>query len=100
MLLTSGHLLLEHLDHVVEVAGSSNLLQHLVQLRVWHELADVVEGGAEVVLGDGAILVDVHQLEALLVHLNLLLAEAFILSPFEKKNLVLNLLLQSYYNEN
>jgi hypothetical protein len=53
---TSGHLGLEHLDHVVEVARASHLGQHVVELGLGHELADVVEGGAEVVLGDGAIL--------------------------------------------
>merc|ERR1712110_878662 len=47
----SGHLLLEHLDHVVE-------------------------GSAEVIFVKGAVLVDVHQLEAVLVHLELLLGEA------------------------
>jgi len=53
---TSSHLGLEHLDHVVEVAWTADLSQHVVQLALSHQLADVVEGGAEVVLGDGAIL--------------------------------------------
>jgi hypothetical protein len=53
---TSGHLGLEHLDQVVEAARASHLGQHVVELGLGHELADVVEGGAEVVLGDGAIL--------------------------------------------
>ena len=56
ILFTSGHLGLEHLDHVVEVAGATDLAQHVVELTLGHELADVVEGSSEVVLRDGAIL--------------------------------------------
>ena len=53
---TSSHLCLEHLDHVVEAARASNLAEHVVELGVGHQLADVVEGSAEIVLGDGAVL--------------------------------------------
>ena len=54
--LTSRHLALEHLEHVVKVARSANFSQHVVQLGLSHQLADVVEGRAKVVLGDGAVL--------------------------------------------
>ncbi len=102
--LTAGHLVLEHLDHVVEGASAADLRQHVVELALVHELqggkiqnqhilhlkniyvkqqylSDVVEGGPEIALVDGAILVDVHELEALLVHVQLLLGEAAILAP-------------------
>ena len=81
---TSGHLLLEHLDHVVVGAGTADLAEQAVELRLSHEDTDVVEGSAEVIFVKGAVLVDVHQLEAVLVHLELLLGEAsLILSPGE-----------------
>merc|ERR1711919_24758 len=77
----SGHLLLEHLDHVVVGAGTANLSEERVELRLSHQDSDVVEGSTEVIFVKGAILVDVHQLEAVLVHLELLLREpSFILS--------------------
>merc|ERR1719511_50282 len=76
----SSHLFLEHLDHVVECASASDLRQHVVEFSLRHELANVVESSTDVVLGDGAILVDVHQLEALLIHLELLLGEASIVA--------------------
>ena len=79
---TSGHLLLEHLDHVVVGAGTSDLSQELIKLGLSHEDTDVVEGSAEVIFVKGTVLVDVHQLEAVLVHLELLLGEAsLILAP-------------------
>merc|ERR1719278_759475 len=71
----SSHLVLEHVNHPLEVAGTSNLSEQIVKLSLGHEDTDVVEGSAEVVLVQGAILVDVHQLEAVLVHLDLLLGE-------------------------
>ena len=78
----AGHLLLEHLDHVVVVAGAGDLAQEAVQLALGHEDTHVVEGAAEVVFVDGAILVDVHQLEAVLVHVQLVLGEtSLILTP-------------------
>merc|ERR1719500_1513296 len=77
----SGHLGLEHLDHVVEGASSSNLAQHIVKLILLHELTNIVEGSSQVVFVEGSVLVDVHELEALLVHEDLVLGEAaFILS--------------------
>merc|ERR1712218_221398 len=77
----SGHLLLEHLDHVVVGAGTSNLSEERVELGLSHEDTDVVEGSTEVIFVQGPVLVDVHQLEAVLVHLELLLGETtFILA--------------------
>merc|ERR1711927_7928 len=77
----SGHLLLEHLDHVLIRAGTANLSEERVELRLGHEDTDVVEGTTEVIFVKVAILVDVHQLEAVLVHLELLLGEtSFILA--------------------
>jgi hypothetical protein len=64
----AGHLVLLNSDHGVEGAGTADLGKHVVELTLRHELADVVESATDVVLGDGAILVNVHQLEALLVH--------------------------------
>merc|ERR1711920_20418 len=72
----SSHLLLEHLDHVVVGAGATNLAEEAVQLRLSHEDTNVIESSTEVILVQGAVLVDVHQLEAVLVHLKLLLGEA------------------------
>merc|ERR1712071_250080 len=72
----ASHLLLEHLDHVVVGAKSRDLSQQTVELGLGHEHADVVEGAAQVVLVELAILVDVHELEAVLVHLDLLIGEA------------------------
>merc|ERR1712047_66154 len=69
----SGHLLL---DHLVVGAGTTDLAEQAVELRLGHEDTDVVEGSAEVIFVKGAVLVDVHQLEAVLVHLELLLGEA------------------------
>merc|ERR1711884_818468 len=56
----TGHLLLEHLDHAIKVAGTSNFSQHGVKFRLVHELADIVESSAEVRLGEDTILVDIH----------------------------------------
>merc|ERR1712128_174567 len=71
----AGHLLLEHLDHVVVGAGSRDLAQQSVELRPAHEDTDVVEGSTQVIFVQLAILVDVHKLEAVLVHLQLILGE-------------------------
>merc|ERR550517_1726999 len=72
----SGHLLLEHLDHVVVGAGAANLSEKGVKLSLGHQHTDVVESSTEVIFVQGTVLVDVHQLEAVLVHLELLLGEA------------------------
>merc|ERR1711936_1385149 len=72
----SGHLVLEHFDHVVVGAGTGDLAKETVELSLGHEHTDIVEGSTEVVFVQGAVLVDVHQLEAVLVHLELLLGEA------------------------
>merc|ERR1719369_2537586 len=77
----SSHLLLEHLDHVVIGAGTSNLTKETIKFSLTHEDTNVVKSTTEVVFVNGTILVDVHKLEAVLVHLELLLGEAaFILS--------------------
>merc|ERR1712183_212599 len=75
----AGHLLLEHLDHVVKGAGTSNLTQQAVELGLAHEDTDVVESTTEIVFVDGTILVDVHELEALFVHLDLFSGESALL---------------------
>merc|ERR1719429_96738 len=77
----SGHLLLEHVDHAHDVAGSSNLSHQLIELTLRHEDTNVVKSSTEIIFVQGTVLVDVHQHEAVLVHLDLLLREAsFILS--------------------
>merc|ERR1712241_865057 len=86
----SGHLLLEHLDHVVVGAGTSDLSKALIELGLSHEDTDVVEGSAEVILVNSPILVDVHHLEAVLVHLELLLGEALILSLAHAEGVLLS----------
>merc|ERR1712235_184773 len=77
----AGHLLLEHLDHVLVGAGTTNLTKKTVELRLGHEDTNVVESSTEIIFVQGTVLVDVHQLEAVLVHLELLLGESsFILA--------------------
>merc|ERR1711872_153761 len=85
----AGHLLLEHLDHVVVGAGSRDLAKQTVELGLAHEDTDVVEGAAQVVLVQLAILVDVHQLEAVLVHLELLLGESSLILALAHLELLL-----------
>ena len=53
-----------------------NLSEQAVELSLGHEDTDIVEGPPQVVLVQLAVLVDVHQLEAVLVHLDLLVGEA------------------------
>merc|ERR1719500_2149747 len=78
----SGHLLLEHLDHVVVGAGASDLAQQLVKLSFCHEHTNVVKSSSEIIFVDCAILVDVHELEALSVHLELVLGESSLILSF------------------
>ncbi len=86
--LTSSHLLLEHLDHVVIGAGTADLTQQTIKLALSHEDTNVVEGTSEVIFVNDTILVDVHHLEAVLVHVQLLLREtALILAPRKIKML-------------
>ena len=82
-LVTSSHLLLEHLDHVLVGAGATNLSEKLIELRLGHEDTNIVKSSTEVVFVNGAIFVDVHQLETVLVHLELLFREALILTPLK-----------------
>merc|ERR1712126_146198 len=79
VILICSHLL-EHLDHVVVGAGTSNLTEEVIKLRLSHQDTNVVKGSTKIILVNGSILVDVHQLEAVLVHLKLLLGEALILT--------------------
>merc|ERR1719474_2464289 len=77
----SSHLLLEHLDHIVIGAGTSDLTKETIKFSLTHENTNIVKSTTKVVFVNGTILVDVHKLEAVLVHLELLLGEAtFILS--------------------
>merc|ERR1712165_623417 len=71
----SGHLLLEHLDHVLVGAGTTNLTKKTVEFTLRHEDTNVVKSSTEIIFVQGTILVDVHQLEAVLVHLEPLLGE-------------------------
>merc|ERR1711923_254607 len=77
----SSHLLLEHADHVLEGAGTRDLAKESIKLSLRHENTNVVKSTTEVIFVKLPILVDVHHLEAVLVHLDLLLREAsFILT--------------------
>merc|ERR1719381_369323 len=77
----ASHLLLEHVDHVVWSAGTTDLPQQLIQLTLSHQDTNVVKGTAKVILVNSSILVDVHQLETVFVHLDLVLGEpTFILT--------------------
>merc|ERR550539_1386391 len=89
----SGQLALEHVDHALGGAGTTDLSHQIVQLRLRHQDTNVVEGSTEVIVVQGAVLVDVHQLETVLVHLDLLLGEAslFILSLAHYELLLLTL---------
>merc|ERR1712111_106668 len=76
----SSHLLLEHVDHALNGAGTADLSHQVIKLRLGHEDSNVVKSSAEVILVQSAVLVDVHQLEAVLVHLDLLLGEASLIA--------------------
>merc|ERR1711973_558621 len=71
----SGHLLLEHLDHVVIGARSTDLTKKAIKLTLRHEDTNIVKSSSQVILVNDTILVDVHHLEAVLVHVKLLLGE-------------------------
>merc|ERR1739838_389735 len=71
----SSHLLLEHLDHVVIGAGTSNFAKESVKLTLSHEDTNIVKSTTKVIFVKLTILVDVHKLEAVLVHLQLVLGE-------------------------
>merc|ERR1719357_1877116 len=64
-----------NLAHVVVGAGTSNLTKKTIKLSLAHQDTNIVKGTAEVIFVKGAILVDVHKLEAVLVHLQLVLGE-------------------------
>merc|ERR1719150_776803 len=44
----TSHLFLEHLDHVVKAASTSNFSQHGVEFGLIHELANIVEGSTKI----------------------------------------------------
>merc|ERR1712083_1198767 len=71
----SSHLLLEHLNHVVIGAGTSDLTKKTIKLSLAHQDTNIVKGTAKIIFVKLAILVDVHKLEAVLVHLQLVLGE-------------------------
>merc|ERR1712045_320875 len=48
-----GHLLLEHLDHVLVGAGTTNLTKKTVELRLGHEDTNVVVGSTEIIFVQG-----------------------------------------------
>merc|ERR1719264_1329013 len=72
-ILPSQSYALKEFDHIVIGARPRHLSQQLVQLRFSHENTNVVKSSSQIVLNNCPILVDVHQLEAVLVHLQLLL---------------------------
>merc|ERR1712001_611261 len=71
----TSHLGLEHGDHGIKGASTSNFSQHIIQFTFSHEFTNIVKSSTDIVLGDGAIFVNVHLLKALLVHAELLLGE-------------------------
>merc|ERR1719347_517311 len=57
----SSHLLLEHLDHVIIGAGTTNLTEEVIKLRLSHQDTNVVKSSAKIILVNGSILVDVQE---------------------------------------
>lgn len=72
---STGHAVGEQGQQLSEVERSRGLAQHLVQFLIRDQLAEGIEGRAEIVLADHTILVVVHQLEGLLEFGDLLLGE-------------------------
>lgn len=56
----AGHAVGEEGEELGEVDGAGGLVHHLVQFLLGRQPAEGVEGGAEVVLADDAVLVVVH----------------------------------------
>merc|ERR1712005_5332 len=52
----SGHLLLEHVDHAHDVAGSSDLSHQLIELTLRHEDTNVVKSSTEIIFVQGAVM--------------------------------------------
>ena len=65
----------EHGQQHGEVDGSGCVVDHLVEFFLGSDAAELVEGGAQIVLAEDAVLVAVHQLEAFLEFGHLFLAE-------------------------
>lgn len=61
----AGHPVGEQGQHLGEVDGTGSFLDHLVQLLLGHQLADLVEGRSQVRFVDDAVLVGIHEGEAL-----------------------------------
>merc|ERR1740128_9528 len=78
----SSHLLLEHLDHIVIGASTSNLTKKSIKLTLAHEDTNVVKSTTKIIFVKLAILVDGHKLEAVLVHLQLVLGEPALILTF------------------
>lgn len=57
---TTGHAVREKGQELGEVDGAGSLTDHLVELLLRRQPAERVEGGAQVVLADDAVLVVVH----------------------------------------
>merc|ERR1719341_3134803 len=96
----TGHLLLEHLDHVIVGAGTSNLAKKTIEFSLAHEDTNVVKGTTEVIFVKLAILVDVHKLEAVLVHLQLVLGEPALILSLAHLELLFFLYICSWSSEN
>merc|ERR1719461_1305505 len=64
----TSHLSFKHLDHVIIVAGTSNLSQHSIELIVHNQTTNIVKSCSQVCFVDNSVLVDVHETEAFFVH--------------------------------
>jgi len=63
---STGHLGGEEGDHLGEVHGSVSLIKHALGLTAGDIFAMVSEGSHEIISGEKAVLVDVHDTESLL----------------------------------
>lgn len=57
---TAGHAVREEGEELSKVDGAGCLINHLVELLLRRQPAEGVEGGAQIVLADDAVLVVVH----------------------------------------
>jgi hypothetical protein len=72
---STGHAVGEQGQQLGEVDGAGGLIDHGVELLLRDQTAQRVEGGAQIVLAEDAVLVAIHHGEALLEFSHLLLAE-------------------------
>merc|ERR1712198_690183 len=64
----SGHLLLEHVDHAHDVAGSSDLSHQLIELTLRHEDTNVVKSSTEIIFVQGtALLMSINLKQSLYI---------------------------------